>query len=95
MNTTNLYPVLDHLKNVTCLAPDVGAFAAAGNPDSNASVADLTKALTFHTLPLPLYSDFIEDGMEITSLANMTVRVSIKNGEIYFNDARVKAKNVL
>ncbi|ORY65451.1 uncharacterized protein BCR38DRAFT_523901 [Pseudomassariella vexata] len=76
-------------------APNSQAFAAAGNPDQNLDRDQLKNALLFHTLPFPAYSNFLEDGQEIVSLANMTVRVSMRNGETYFNDARLVSPNVL
>jgi hypothetical protein len=42
---TGLYPALDHSPNVTCLAPNAGAFSKAGNPDSNLDVPSLSGAL--------------------------------------------------
>jgi uncharacterized surface protein with fasciclin (FAS1) repeats len=90
-----LYPVLDHAKNVTCLAPQNAAFASAGSPETNLPVDQLSGALLYHTLPEPLYTNFLYDGQEITSLANLTVRITINGSGIFFNDARVVGENVL
>jgi hypothetical protein len=49
----------------------------------------------FHTLNQPVYSSFLQDGDEFETLSNETVRVSILNGDIYFNDALVLKPNVL
>jgi uncharacterized surface protein with fasciclin (FAS1) repeats len=87
--------VLDHFKNVTCLGPSDKAFRDAGNPDSKANVSALTSALAFHTIPMPLYSNFLKDGQTFKTLSNQTVRITIKSGAIYFNDAKVTQMNVL
>ncbi|KAH8670942.1 FAS1 domain-containing protein [Xylariales sp. PMI_506] len=95
MNRTQLWSTLDHTQNVTCLAPSNAGFTAAGNPQENLSDDELTQALLFHTLTVPAYTNFLEDGQEFKSYTNMTVRVSIQDGEIYFNDAKVVSQNVL
>ncbi|KAE9374020.1 FAS1 domain-containing protein [Stipitochalara longipes BDJ] len=95
LNRTGLSSVLDHINNVTCLGPNDKAFLQAGSPDSKANVSALTSALTFHTIPQPLYSNFLQDGQTFTSLSNDTIRVTIQNGAYYFNDAKAIQLNVL
>jgi len=95
LNRSGIWPVLNASPNVTCLAPNKAAFEAAGSPDSKLDQADLISALTFHTLPQPLYTNFLKDGMEIKSLANLTVRISVNDSGTYFNDAKVVRLNVL
>jgi uncharacterized surface protein with fasciclin (FAS1) repeats len=95
LNRTGLASVLDHVNNVTCLGPSDDAFLQAGNPDSKLNASDLSTALLFHTIPQPLYSNFLTDGQTFKSLSNATVRVSFKDGDIYFNDAKVTQSNVL
>jgi len=95
LNRTGLWETLDHLKNVTCLAPNNNAFAAAGSPQTQLDPQKLTQALLFHTLPQPLYSNFLYDGLEITSAANLTVHVTVNSSGIWFNDAKVISPNVL
>jgi Fasciclin domain len=58
-------------------------------------VSTLSSALEFHTIPMPLYSNFLEDGQTFTTLSNDTVRVTFIDGAIYFNDAKVTQLNVL
>jgi transforming growth factor-beta-induced protein len=77
------------------LAPSTAAFSNAGNPQQNLDVTQLSNALFYHTLPMPLYSDFLHDGMTITSLANLTVTVRMNDSGIWFNDAKVIGQNVL
>ena len=91
----NLWDALDHAPNVTCLAPDSKAFLKAGSPELNLPPAELANALLFHTLPMPLYSDFLDNVTVMKSLSNDTVVVRLKEDGIYFNDAKVIAQNVL
>jgi transforming growth factor-beta-induced protein len=95
LNRTQLWATLDRAPNVTCLAPNTQAFAAAGNPQNTLNQSDLAQAILFHTLPQPLYTNFLQDGQEITSLGNLTVRITVNSTGTYFNDARVLAQNVL
>lgn len=95
LNRSGLYPTLDHAPNVTCLAPNTKAFAAAGDPQNSLAQEALSTALLFHTLPMPLYTNFLVDGQELTSLANLTVKISVNSSGTYFNDARVLEQNVL
>lgn len=95
LERTSLAKVLDTLKNVTCLGPNDAAFLAAGSPDTKLDVKNLTGALLFHTIPGPLYSNFLQSGQTFTTASNDTVRVTIKDGDIYFNDAKVLKPNVL
>jgi len=48
-----------------------------------------------HTLQNVAYTNYLEDGMKFKSLNNLTVRVRVKEGDIYFNNAKVIEPNVL
>lgn len=95
LNRTRLADVLDHLSNVTCLGPNDQAFIDAGMPDTKLNESDLAGALLFHTIPQPLYSNFLQSGQTFTTANNATVRVSFVDGDIFFNDAKVIEANVL
>jgi uncharacterized surface protein with fasciclin (FAS1) repeats len=88
---TNLSETLNGVPGVTCLAPNDQAFAQAGNVSNDA----LKSALLFHTIPMPVYTPELVDGQTFTSASNQTIRVSIKNGQLYYNDAMVINSNVL
>jgi transforming growth factor-beta-induced protein len=96
LNKTSLWNTLDTTNNVTCLLPNTAAFAAAGNPQTTLSQADLQAAILQHTiLSGPIYSDYITDGATYKSANNLTIRVTQNNTGTYFNDARVLQQNVL
>lgn len=93
---TNLTDTLNNFPNVTCLAPDNGAFKAAGDPQNSLPVANLTDALTFHTLPGAQYSTGLKDGDIFTAVNGGTVQVHVdKDGTMFFNDAKVLNMNVI
>lgn len=97
LEKTSLYPALDTSKNVTCLAPITSAFDAAGNPEEALDNDNLTQALLFHTLAEVTYSNFLTDGQRVKTLKEgsfVTVRIK-ENGDIFFNNAKVVAPNVL
>ncbi len=49
-----------------------------------------------HVLPQVLYLDYLQDGLEILSVGNTTIKVTLKpGGDVYFNDAKVIRPNVL
>ncbi|GKT60441.1 fasciclin domain-containing protein [Colletotrichum tofieldiae] len=85
LEKTKLWRTLDAKANVTCLGPNTEAFNEAGSPEKALGNEDLTNALL----------NFLEDGQVFTSLANVTVRVTVKDDEIWFNDAKVVSPNVL
>ncbi|KAF9882027.1 fasciclin domain-containing protein [Colletotrichum karsti] len=95
LRKVSLWQELDKTPNVTCLGPNTAAFNSAGNPEKNLNQTALTDALLFHTLPQVAYSNFLTDGQEFMSLGNVTVRVTVKDNQIWFNDAKVVQPNVL
>lgn len=95
LNRTQLWSTLDFTPNVTCLAPSTEAFKKAGDPQDSLSKEDLTGALLAHTLKEVTYSNYLEDGQILETYNGTRVRISIKDDEIYFNNAKVIEANVL
>ncbi|KAL2873163.1 hypothetical protein SGCOL_011674 [Colletotrichum sp. CLE4] len=85
LDKIKLWKQLDNTANITCLGPNTAAFKEAGSPQNSLGNEDLKNALL----------DFLMDGQEFTSMANVTVRVTVKDNEIWFNDAKVISPNVL
>ncbi|EEH17641.1 hypothetical protein PABG_00204 [Paracoccidioides brasiliensis Pb03] len=92
---TKIGPILDTLRNVTCIGPTDTAFEQADSPDKVAEPGDLAKALTFHTLTEPVYTNFLSDGQMFTTVSNDTIRVTVNDTGIYFNDAKLIRRNVI
>ncbi|OJD20096.1 hypothetical protein ACJ73_08572 [Blastomyces percursus] len=92
LKRASLGPVLDTLRNVTCIGP---TFEQAGGPDEKADLRDLTKALTFHILTEPVYTNFLADGQTFTTVSNETIQVTINTTGIFCNDAKLIKRNVM
>ncbi|KAF6816234.1 beta-ig-h3 fasciclin [Colletotrichum sojae] len=95
LRKVSLWQELDKKPNITCLGPNTDAFKTAGNPEQNLNNSALTDALLFHTLPEVAYSNFLTDGQELKTLSNQTIKVTIRDSNIWFNDAKVVNANVL
>ncbi|KAK3945854.1 FAS1 domain-containing protein [Diplogelasinospora grovesii] len=95
IDKTGIWPTIDHTNNITCLAPTDDAFKSAGNPDQKLNGTALTGAILFHALPFPLYTPYITSGMVVNSIAGLPITITVQNGDIYFNDAKVISPNVL
>lgn len=95
LDRTGLGAPLDITQNVTCLTPNDNAFLNAGSPNVTANITNLQELIKFHTIVEPVYSNFLFDGQTFTTFSNQTVRVSLRDGGIFFNDAKVLNKNVL
>ena len=48
-----------------------------------------------HTVGVPLYTPYLVDGMVVPSLGAMNITITLRGGDIYFNDAKVVQPNVL
>ncbi|KAH0558755.1 hypothetical protein GP486_004605 [Trichoglossum hirsutum] len=100
MNTvglTSMTAALSHInkvdqwnsyQGVTCLAPASGV-SIGTDPSS------LELVLDGHTLLGPQYTPAMQDGQEFMSKANTTVRVTVRDGTVWFNDAKVVRANVI
>ena len=101
LNRTGLWPALNTMPNVTCLAPITRAFVEAGNPqdsDEQGAEEELTRALMAHTLSMPVYQgrqSGLVDGMRVANLNGDSVLVTSNSSGTWFNDAKVVTGNVL
>lgn len=95
LDRTGLGAPLDITQNVTCLTPNDNAFLNAGSPNVTANITDLQDLIKFHTIVEPVYSNLLVNGQTFTTFSNQTVRVSLRDGAIFFNDAKVINKNVM
>lgn len=95
LDRTGLGSPLDVTQNVTCLGPSDQAFLQAGSPNVTANITDLAKLMLFHVIDQPLYTNFLADGQEYMTFSNQTVRISIRDGAIFVNDAELTHTNVM
>lgn len=95
LDRTGLGAPLDITQNVTCFTPNDQAFLSAGSPNVTANITELSNLIKFHIITEPLYSNFLEDGQTFTTYSNETIRITIRDGDIYVNDAKIINKNVM
>ena len=95
LGRTGLGAPLDVTRNVTCLTPNDDAFLQAGSPNVTASIFDLQQTMLFHIIDQPLYTNFLEDGQEYKTFSNQTVRITVRNGSLFANDAKLIHTNVM
>lgn len=95
LDRTGLGTPLDQTQNVTCFTPNDQAFLQAGSPNVTANITYLQSLVKFHIITQPLYSNFLEDGQMFETFSNELVRVSLRDGDIYVNDAKIINKNVM
>ncbi|KAL8332690.1 hypothetical protein RB593_002784 [Gaeumannomyces tritici] len=81
MRRNDLWPLVDNAFNVTCLAPSNKAFRHGER--------FYKRTLHRHVLPGVTYTYYLRDGQVLKSLDGGDVRVSIRDGYYYFNDAKV------
>jgi transforming growth factor-beta-induced protein len=82
----------------TVFAPTDEAFAAlpAGTVDSLLAdpKGDLTQILTYHVVPGKVMSTDITDGMTATTVQGADLTFTIKDGNVYVNDAMVVTADI-
>ncbi|KAH6695979.1 hypothetical protein BKA61DRAFT_623658 [Leptodontidium sp. MPI-SDFR-AT-0119] len=86
---------LDDSANYTCIGPTDTAFANAQHPENNLNDSALESAMKMHTFPQVLYTNFLEDGQVYLSDNELKIQVTVKEGEVWFNDAKVVSPNVM
>ncbi|KAI9772570.1 MAG: hypothetical protein M1839_002452 [Geoglossum umbratile] len=92
LNRTSNVDKWNNQPGITCLAPTDEAFRAVGNLSSTDEVENTLYA---HTILSPQYTPILQDGQTFTSQANTTIKVTIKDGRVYFNDAKVIRSNII
>lgn len=82
----------------TVFAPTDDAFAKlpAGTVDEllKDPEGDLTQILTYHVVPGKVMSTDLSDGMKATTVQGKDVTISIKDGQVYVNDAMVTTADI-
>lgn len=87
--------LVDDLADVTIFAPNNDAFAAIGSALANLTVAQLTSVLEYHIINGTVaYSSDISN-MTMMTLGGSNVTLSVINGSIYVDSAKVTVPDVL
>jgi len=90
LNATNLLNTVDGLKDITIFAPNNSGFANIASALSNASTAALISTLEYHIVngTSPLYSTDLSN-TTLKSLQGTDLTISIQNGSVFVNNAKV------
>ena len=82
--------------NLTAFIPNNAAFQAIGSTLGNVPMEELQGILGYHIVEdAVVYSTMLTDGMNITTLTNGTIHVTIDGDNIFVNSAKVVIPNVL
>ncbi|KAH8595200.1 FAS1 domain-containing protein [Bisporella sp. PMI_857] len=90
-----LVSTVDSLKDVTIFAPSNEAFSAAGSAFANATNEKLTSVLSYHVIQGTVGYSSILTNSTLKTVQGGDVTISILNGSVYVNSAKVIIPNVL
>ncbi|KAK4554331.1 hypothetical protein LTR86_008539 [Recurvomyces mirabilis] len=92
---TNLTSVLDSAKDITIFAPSNSAFQAIGSATSNLTAAQAAQILEYHVINNTIaYSSSLANAT-IPTLNGGNVTITIENGTVFVNGARVTNPDIL
>ncbi|KAH9822843.1 TGF beta induced protein ig-h3 precursor [Teratosphaeria destructans] len=94
-NAANLTDTLDTAPDLTIFAPTNAAFEAIGSGLANLSTADLTSILEYHVLNGTVAYSSLLSNTTVTTLAGGTLTVTIEDGAVFVNAARVVNADIL
>jgi uncharacterized surface protein with fasciclin (FAS1) repeats len=95
LNRTDLVEAVDTTPDVTIFAPNNMAFSSIGSALDNIPKENLTSVLTYHVVPGVIgYSSELEN-MTLTTLNGENVTITIVDGSVFVNSAKVITADVL
>lgn len=97
LNATNLVNTVDTTPNITIFAPNNAAFQAISSGLSNLTTEQITSVLTYHAVVAaePIYSSAIRNGTVVPTLNGANLTVTVQNGSVFVNQAKVVMPDVL
>ncbi|KAM7203323.1 beta-Ig-H3/Fasciclin [Rhypophila sp. PSN 637] len=96
VTTAELVEPLEGIKQLTVFAPLNTAFEAIAETAANLTVEQLTAVLGYHVVSdAVVYSSDIEDGASVATLQGEEIKLTIRDGSVYVNEAKVVMPNVL
>lgn len=96
LTTANLVNAVDSTPDLTVFVPNNDAFAAIGSAVGNLTVEQLTGILTYHVVNGSVgYSSTLENGTQLTAMNGGQLTITINNGSVFVNSARVVLPDVL
>ncbi|KAF2768513.1 Fasciclin-domain-containing protein [Teratosphaeria nubilosa] len=94
-NAANLTSTLDTAQDLTIFAPNNAAFEAIGSGLANLSTADLTSILEYHVLNGTVAYSSLLTNTAVKTLEGGNITVTIENGAVFVNAARVVNADIL
>lgn len=92
----NLVQALSDIQQLTLFAPNNEAFAAVADVASGLTVEQLTAVLGYHVIDgTVVYSSDIVNGTEVKTLQGSDLTITVRDGSVYVNDAKVVKPDVL
>ncbi|KAK4502869.1 hypothetical protein PRZ48_006295 [Zasmidium cellare] len=96
LQATNLTDTLDSTPDITVFAPTNAAFEDIGSALANLTVEQATQILGYHVINGSVaYSSLLSNGSSVDTLAGPPVNITIEDGEVFVNSARVIAADIL
>lgn len=94
--TANLGATLTGLEQLTLFAPNNAAFDKIRDVASTLTVEQLTDVLSYHTVAgAVVYSTDIVDGATVKTVQGGELKLTIRDGSVFVNDAKVVEANIL
>lgn len=96
LNLTKLVDTVDEARDVTIFAPSNAAFAAIASAASNLSVEAAADILQYHVVAgSVIYSSLITGNTTLETLGGGNITISVIDGSVYVNSAKVITPDVL
>jgi len=97
LNATNLLATINNTPNITIFAPSNAALQAVGGSLAGLSAQDQTNILTYHAVvgAQPGYSSGLTNGTVLKTVNGANLTVTISQGRVFVNGARVTTPDVL
>ncbi|KAI9814819.1 MAG: hypothetical protein M1827_003085 [Pycnora praestabilis] len=96
LTMANLVSTVDTTPELTIFAPNNAAFQNIGSATGNLSTAQLTSVLEYHVIKGAVgYSSTLKNGTSLQTLGGANVTITINNGTVFVNSAKVLIPDVL
>ncbi|KAL8989522.1 MAG: hypothetical protein Q9169_008344 [Polycauliona sp. 2 TL-2023] len=96
LTSAELVEPVQSLSDVTIFAPNNSAFNAIGSALPNLTMSQLASILSYHVVNGTVaYSTSLMDGMTVPALSGGDLRISIEEGSVFVNSAKVLIPDVL
>ena len=96
LTNAKLVETLDHARDVTVFAPNNAAFQAIGSALPNLTVEQIGSILQYHVVNGTVgYSSMLMNNTQLKTMNGMNVTVTMANGTVFVNSAKVVFADVL